>query len=233
MVKRNLRKTKLWAHEEDSALKDIIKKFNSKSWVTIARKVSKEIGTKRTAKQCRDRWINYLNKGINNRSFTDYEVNKLISIQEVHGNKWIDMAKELKGRTENQVKNFFHATIRRNIRKFNKGKNDCEKIEFISMEMLNNPEVRSILLAKKNVPWTVISNTKLSVDALYFLQSLKNPKNETTYDLSKSIIYNGNSINPYEPWAENEEMIKSIYNVYQYCTEFLLPSYDIQNPFLF
>lgn len=242
MVKRSSRKTKLWAQEvfsmqEDLALKDIIMNSNSRNWVTIAHKVSKKIRAERTAKQCRDRWINYLNKGIVNRSFTDFEINKLISIQKVHGNKWIKIAKELKGRTENQVKNFFHAMIRRNIRKFNKGKKNYEKLEFISMEMLSNPELRKILLAKKSVHWTVISKTKLSINALHFLESLKNSKNETTTDLSKNVIFTANYANPLESWTESEAIInsslESIYNLYQYCTEYLSPGCNMQIPFLF
>ncbi|OMJ70430.1 hypothetical protein SteCoe_31590 [Stentor coeruleus] len=234
MVKRNSRKIKLWALEEDLALRDIAEKFNSKNWKIIAKNVSEKIGTIRTFKQCRDRWLNYLNKGINKSSFTDYEIDILISIQEVYQNRWIDMAKKLKGRTGNQIKNFFHAMIRRNIRKFNKGKNNDEKLEFISMKMLNNSEIRKILLAKKNVPRAIISKTKLSNDAIYYMQSLKDQKIQT--ETGKNAVYAADFSCNLELPTEDEIMTKcsfeNIFNMYQYCTEYLLPTCSIQNLFL-
>ncbi|OMJ93177.1 hypothetical protein SteCoe_3868 [Stentor coeruleus] len=190
MVRKILRKAKLWTLKEDSILKATIKKIGIKNWRSVSQDVSKKIKIARTAKQCRDRWLNYLTKGIKISAFSEIEIKKLYKMQKIYGNRWLKMAKRLPGRTENQVKNFFYAMIRRNIRKFNKGKEESEKLKFISMDMLKNNEVRKLLLSKKGLSSAKLRQTKLSKEALSFLKSLRNDQKGTNEEITKNILSN-------------------------------------------
>ena len=44
----------------------------------------------------------------------------MFGLHRVHGNSWSEIAKHLKDRTHNEVKNHFYSTVRRNLRTFNK-----------------------------------------------------------------------------------------------------------------
>ena len=56
----------LWSKEEDALLCDIVQKNGTKHWNSIATQFNKTFPEKdRRGKQCRDRWLNYLDPEIN------------------------------------------------------------------------------------------------------------------------------------------------------------------------
>lgn len=63
----------------------------------------------RTAKQCRERWSNYLDPGLLKTPFTQAEDEKLMLLQRMNGNKWALISREMPGRTENSVKLRFNS----------------------------------------------------------------------------------------------------------------------------
>jgi len=69
----------------------------------------------RTAKQCRERWVNNLNPEINKGGWTEQEDKMVIELNILYPKKWALIAKQLKGRTENAVKIRYH-TLERNMR---------------------------------------------------------------------------------------------------------------------
>jgi hypothetical protein len=66
----------------------------------------------RTAKQCRERWANYLDPSLLKTPFTQTEDEILLALQKEHGNKWSLISRQLPGRTENAVKLRYHALMR-------------------------------------------------------------------------------------------------------------------------
>ncbi|KAM3145946.1 hypothetical protein pb186bvf_001924 [Paramecium bursaria] len=90
-----------WTKEED----DLIKAWfqpNQNNWAFVASKL-----TKRTGKQVRDRYNNYLRPGIINNDWTQEEDYLLLKYYSEMGPKWTAIANQIKGRTENMVKNRF------------------------------------------------------------------------------------------------------------------------------
>jgi len=64
---QNIRTNKsMWTEEEDKLLRELAQKHGTKSWRDISNYFNKMFpNSKRTGKQCRDRWRNYINPDIN------------------------------------------------------------------------------------------------------------------------------------------------------------------------
>ena len=57
----NLVFSRVWTPNEDNAIREMVKKYGTKSWAQISEKLSKECGIGgRSGKQCRERWHNHL-----------------------------------------------------------------------------------------------------------------------------------------------------------------------------
>jgi hypothetical protein len=97
-----------WTTAEDSQLAELVQRYGTRRWSQIARVLNGRVG-----KQCRERWNNHLAPDIKRGSWTEEEEATLIRAHREVGNKWSDIARQLKGRTENSVKNHWNATKRR------------------------------------------------------------------------------------------------------------------------
>ncbi|MCL7049834.1 hypothetical protein MKW94_017229 [Papaver nudicaule] len=100
-----------WTKEEDDRLIAHIRAHGEGCW----RSLPKAAGLLRCGKSCRLRWINYLRPDLKRGNFTEEEDELIIKLHSLLGNKWSLIAGRLKGRTDNEIKNYWNTHIRRKL----------------------------------------------------------------------------------------------------------------------
>lgn len=98
-----------WGEAEDAQLAALLAAWQAKQaagsqapppWAELATRLA----TRRTGKQCRDRYVNHLAPDISRAEWTDAEERLLCGAYTRLGAKWAALARELPGRTENAVR---------------------------------------------------------------------------------------------------------------------------------
>nr|AHY00342.1 MYB110 [Actinidia chinensis] len=100
-----------WTEEEDKLLKKCIEKYGEGKWYQIPLRA----GLNRCRKSCRLRWLNYLRPNINRGIFTADEVDLIIRLHKLLGNRWSLIAGRLPGRTSNDVKNYWNTHLQKKL----------------------------------------------------------------------------------------------------------------------
>lgn len=109
--KQKLRKG-LWSPEEDENLLNHINHHGHGCWSSVP----KQAGLQRCGKSCRLRWINYLRPDLKRGAFSQDEENLIIELHAVLGNRWSQIAAQLPGRTDNEIKNLWNSSLKKKLR---------------------------------------------------------------------------------------------------------------------
>ncbi|CAL5380220.1 unnamed protein product [Camellia sinensis] len=137
--KQKLRKG-LWSPEEDEKLVRHITKFGHGCWSSVP----KLAGLQRCGKSCRLRWINYLRPDLKRGTFSQQEENLIIELHAVLGNRWSQIAAQLPGRTDNEIKNLWNSSLKKKLRQrgidpnTHKPLSEIENEEKVSATIKNN-----------------------------------------------------------------------------------------------
>ncbi|OWM63231.1 transcription factor MYB61-like isoform X2 [Punica granatum] len=108
--KQKLRKG-LWSPEEDEKLARFIMMHGHGCWSSVP----KLAGLQRCGKSCRLRWINYLRPDLKRGTFSEEEENLIIELHASLGNRWSQIAAQLPGRTDNEIKNLWNSSIKKKL----------------------------------------------------------------------------------------------------------------------
>lgn len=100
-----------WAKDEDRMLGLLVSTLGPQSWLEI----STSMGT-RTAKQCRERYHNFLKPDLVHTPITIDEAKIIVVMVAQYGRRWAMITKSLKGRSENAVKNWWYSYAHRQRR---------------------------------------------------------------------------------------------------------------------
>lgn len=100
-----------WSSEEDRELRELVTRLGPGSWSIIAAQLGGRKG-----KQCRERWHNHLRNDIKKGQWTQDEDQTIINAVHSMGTRWSAITKILPGRTDNDIKNRWNSTLRKNFR---------------------------------------------------------------------------------------------------------------------
>lgn len=129
---------KVWNQDEDDKLKELVHLHGTKKWTLVAEGL-----ISRTGKQCRERWCNHLVNNIKKGEWTEEEDRLIVHFQRMFGNQWAKITKMLPGRSDNAVKNRFHAFARA-WKQHNKKGEENEKISYFNKLLPEDYDVPAI-----------------------------------------------------------------------------------------
>ncbi|KAK7266438.1 hypothetical protein RIF29_19082 [Crotalaria pallida] len=154
-----------WSNLEDDLLKACVQQYGEGKWhlVTlpflyiIIKKMLPAFSMilidslNRCRKSCRLRWLNYLNPNIKRGMFDEDEVDLMLRLHRLLGNRWSLIAGRLPGRTPNDVKNYWNSYIRKKVSSHKKDVNNTSSKEIvIEPHVVIKPQPRTI---SRTSPW--------------------------------------------------------------------------------
>nr|QLJ11282.1 anthocyanin-related MYB [Saussurea medusa]QLJ11283.1 anthocyanin-related MYB [Saussurea medusa] len=170
-----------WTAEEDTLLKNCVEKYGEGKWHLVPLKA----GLRRCRKSCRLRWLNYLRPNIKRGDFEEDEVDLILRLHKLLGNRWSLIAGRIPGRTANDVKNYWNTHLRSRPKQQKKEHQDAKSSEDHAMVTVIKPQPRAF---SKTLSWFKGDNQILDThdDRNLIRSSTKGV--DTNYNMSAGVI---------------------------------------------
>jgi hypothetical protein len=107
-----MKRKKMFTPMDDDELIELVNRFGEDQWMIISQQMSRPF----TTRQCRERWRNYLNPGLDRALWTDADDASLVEAYNRIGNRWSSIAALFPGRTGNFVRNRCLTVLRRSLK---------------------------------------------------------------------------------------------------------------------
>ncbi|KAJ8907605.1 hypothetical protein NDN08_007715 [Rhodosorus marinus] len=159
-----------WTAEQDQQLTMLVSTSGLRSWTKIARCLER-----RTGKQCRERWLNYLDPRIKHDAWTHEEDMLLIQLQTKYRNKWAAISKFMDGRTDNAIKNRWNSALKRIVENVNEQNatspmtpKDSHVSSGFGVEMMNSSDESSLASSPVEAVFDARTSRKMSeIDTVF------------------------------------------------------------------
>ncbi|XP_020219742.1 transcription factor MYB114 [Cajanus cajan] len=150
-----------WSKIEDDLLKTWVQIYGEGKWHLVPQRA----GLNRCSKSCRMRWLNYLKPNIKRGDFSEDEIDMMIRLHKLLGNRWSLIAGRLPGRTSNDVKNYWNTYMRRKVQSHNNDNNvkQQEVESTVKPHEVIKPVPRSLSKTSSLLQGKFISSSKVGV----------------------------------------------------------------------
>src|ERR1700733_2139435 len=118
----------IWKNTEDEILKAAVMKYGMNQWARIS-----SLLTRKTAKQCKARWYEWLDPSIKKTEWSREEEEKLLHLAKIMPTQWRTIA-PIVGRTASQCLEHYERLLDSAQDLLNKDKNNDTNESIISME---------------------------------------------------------------------------------------------------
>lgn len=163
MKNKNQQTTRvLFKKEEDEKIKKLVKIFGTRHWDLVA-----QFMEGRTAKQCRDRYSNYLIPGFFQGEWTDNEDALLLKLYKEIGPRWSLIKKSFPNRSANNIKNRWYYFLHKKVQFPDNQIAFKNEKEFKKVEQKKKIETEMIVDPLKKVDGEMIKDTAKLVENLF------------------------------------------------------------------